>query len=140
MAHEIKILVTDETKTNDNLGTTTPQQASQDLSKPTDEGVANASKSKATMAAMMVGQQTLSYMTSNIGKWTGSKHTQTQINNASELIGLGIAFYVNPFVGAAMTAIKVGTTMADNFYEDRWEKISSDVKKKKAGELTGKRH
>lgn len=142
MSHRIDVVISDKT----NQGNTTinesgtPQVAAQRQVPTTEEGSKNNSGVKATTIATLIATQTFNYMTSNVGKWTGSQARQNTINKLTTAGGLAIAVYANPYVALAAAAVKIGTTAFDNYYENKWDKRESDQARAKAGELKGRRH
>ena len=88
----------------------------------------------------MVASQTFNYMTSNIGKWTGSSQNQVRINNAMQLVSIGAMAYISPAMAIATAGISIGTTALDTAYEQKWDKYQSDYNKRRVGELKGRGH
>ena len=46
-----------------------------------------------------IGHQTISTITQNVGMWTGSSEAQNKVNAGMNVIGMGMAFAVNPIFG-----------------------------------------
>lgn len=94
--------------------------------------------SKGLAVASMVASQTFNYMTSNVGKWTGSTQQQTQINNAMQLVSIGAMAYVSPAIAVANVGINIATTAMDTAYEQRWDSYNKEYARKRVGELKGR--
>lgn len=122
MAEPIKITITDDTGTTQiSGGNTTNTQAS---NKPMNSAAKNNNKSSVlTTASHVALMRAVNYTTSNIGKWTGNSHNQTIVNNVKTMIGYGIAFAVNPVLGAVSVAFDGLTYALDHAYEQRWNNI-----------------
>lgn len=97
------------------------------------------------LVAKMVASQMTNYMTSNVGKWTGNSHNQVMINNAQELVGLGIMAYANPMLAIASVGVKITTTVLNNRYEQKLERKESQQRLARLGynnsrEMVGMKH
>ena len=86
----------------------------------------------------MIAPHTFNYMTSNVGKWTGSTQKQTAINNAMQLVSIGAMAYVSPIVAVANVGINLATTAMDTAYEQQWDSYSKEYARKRVGELKGR--
>lgn len=93
----------------------------------------NKAKVAAISAATMAGRQAINYATSNVGKWTGNSHNQTVVNNIGQMVGFGALAYANPIVAGVTAAMTIGTTVADNFYEQSWDRARSTNAYQRAG-------
>lgn len=142
MSHRIDVIISDKTNQGNTIinESGTPQVAAQRQVPTTETGATNNTNAKITTIATLVATQTFNYMTSNIGKWTGSQARQNDVNKLMTGIGLGVALYANPYLALATAAIKIGTTAFDNYYENKWDKRESNQARAKAGELKGRRH
>ena len=98
----------------------------------------NANNSQALAIASMVASQSFSYMTSNVGKWTGSTQKQTAVNNAMQLVSIGAMAYINPALAVVNVGLNLATTAIDTAYEQKWDRYSKDYARKRAGELKGR--
>jgi hypothetical protein len=87
----------------------------------------------------MVAMRSINYVTSNVGKWTGSTRNQQVVNNVKQLIGYGVAFAVNPILGAVTVALDGVTNALDYAYERKWEKIRVEQAQVKTGGKGGYR-
>lgn len=99
----------------------------------------NSSKSMAGVVGTMIAMRSINYVTSNVGKWTGSTRNQQVVNNVKQLIGYGVAFAVNPILGAVTVALDGVTNALDYAYERKWEKIRVEQAQVKTGGKGGYR-
>lgn len=90
-------------------------------------------KIAAISAATMVGKQAVSYISSNVGKWTGNSHNQTIVNNVMEVAGLGIVAAQSPFMAVAIAGVKIGTTALETYQEQYRDSLRSRRDYLKAG-------
>ena len=139
---QIKVLITDDTGGSETVESPSSTPVSTTINKKngsvnTKESKNNQALSKGIAIATMIGTQAFSYMTSNVGKWTGSTRTQTAVNNALELVSIGAMAYANPLVAVAYVGINIAKTAIDNNYEQKWDSASKEYAKKRAGELKG---
>ena len=86
MPNEIYVKVLDETSSSkdNNSGyseSLTTQAQMRKQSPPSSEAANNIRKTKAIGVSAMIGSRSLSYVSSNVGKWTGNSRNQTKINN-----------------------------------------------------------
>ena len=139
---QIKVTITDETGSSSSVSSssTTPVSStvnangkvkSKEVKKSDDN-------SKSLAVATMIAQQTFNYMTSNVGKWTGSTRIQTGVNNALQLVSIGAMFKVSPAVAVANIGVNLATTAMNTAYEQRWDAYSKEYARKRAGELKGR--
>lgn len=141
---QIKVTITDETNVNSDTihsSSSTPVNTtinSKNGSLKSKDVQQNQALSKGMAVASMVANQTFSYMTSNVGKWTGSSRMQTNINNAMQVVSIGAMAYVSWPVALASVAMSVGTTALDTAYEQQWDTYAKDYAKKRVGELKGR--
>ena len=98
----------------------------------------NKDKSKSLAVASMVGSQAFSYMTSNVGKWTGSTRNQIAINNVMELVSIGAMAYASLPMAIACVGVNIAKTAIDTNYEQKWDAYSKEYAQKRAGELKGR--
>jgi hypothetical protein len=141
---QIKVLITDNTGGNEQVsvsGGGSANGVNNTIGSNNDSNVAdNKKSSKMLAAATMIGSQALNYTTSNIGKWTGDSRMQRNINNANQVIALGMMAYANPYVAIAVAAVNMGTTALDESYERKWDTRRSNLAKARVGELKGRGH
>lgn len=141
---QIKVTITDETNVNSDTihsSSSTPVNTtinSKNGSLKSKDVQQNQALSKGMAVASMVANQTFSYMTSNVGKWTGSSRMQTNINNAQQLVSIGAMAYVSWPVALAYVGLNVATTAMDTAYEQQWDSYSKEYARKRAGELKGR--
>lgn len=141
---QIKVLITDSiggSETIQSPSSTTPVSSTinhKNGSIKTKEVQQNKLLSKGMAVATMIGTQALSYTTSNIGKWTGSSRTQQNINNALEVVSIGAMAYASMPIALAYVGINLAKTAIDTSYEQRWDALSKENARKRAGELKGR--
>ena len=80
----------------------------------------NNSKSTASMVATMVAMRTVSYATSNIGKWTGNSRNQAAVDSITKATGYAVAFASNIYVGLATVGVDFMTEIANVVYDNYW--------------------
>ena len=140
---QVKVLITDDRGNGESVSSVSTQPVNTTINKK--NGSVNSKevkdkkeKSKAMAVATMIGSQAFSYMTSNVGKWTGSTKSQTQINNALELVSCGAMAYASMPIALAYVGINLAKTAIDTGYEQRWDAYSKEEARKRAGELKGR--
>ena len=140
---QVKVLITDDRGNGESVSSVSTQPVNTTINKK--NGSVNSKevkdkkeKSKAMAVATMIGSQAFSYMTSNVGKWTGSTKSQTQINNALELVSIGAMAYASMPIALAYVGINLAKTAIDTGYEQRWDAYSKEEARKRAGELKGR--
>ena len=137
MAEPIKVLLTDETGTatitTGNVAQNNPNQPINDSAK------ANKKSSMAQTATHLVVLRAVNYTTSNVGKWTGNTRTQNIINGTKQALGYGIAFAVNPILGAVTVGLDGVTTVLDYAYENKRNNIKAEQAQARAGGKGGYR-
>ncbi|MCM1130087.1 MAG: hypothetical protein NC310_00290 [Roseburia sp.] len=146
----IVVKVLDETEGNKNSGgltseSLTVQEARERVSPSTPLGAEGKAKAKGIAVASMIAHRSFSYVTSNVGKWTGSNQNQQKVNNVRQLASLGILTYINPYVGIASIALSMATTSLDEAYDRRWSQKTAANAQARAGysstnEVVGRRH
>ena len=150
MPNEIYVKVLDETSgaSDNNAGSSeslTSQTQMRKQSPPSSETANNIRKTKAIGVAAMVGSRSLSYVSSNVGKWTGNSKNQTTANNIQQIVGIGAMAVVSWPVALATVGINMATTAIDTGIEQKWDKRQSQQNLARAGynskgELVGRRH
>lgn len=140
---QVKVLITDDRGNGESVSSVSAQPVNTTINKK--NGSINSKevkdkkeKSKVMAVATMIGSQAFSYMTSNVGKWTGSTKSQTQINNALELVSIGAMAYASMPIALAYIGINLAKTAIDTGYEQRWDTYSKEEARKRAGELKGR--
>ena len=117
MAEPIRVIIKDDSGTATiTSGSKNPANTNKS---PNPQAKKNKSAAMAQSAATMIAMRSINYATSNIGKWTGNTSNQTTINNVKTAIGYGMAFAVNPVLGAITVALDGATNAIDMFYENR---------------------
>ena len=139
---QVKVLITDDRGNGESVSSVSAQPVNtinkKNGSINSKEVKDKKEKSKAMAVATMIGSQAFSYMTSNVGKWTGSTKSQTQINNALELVSIGAMAYASMPIALAYVGINLAKTAIDTGYEQRWDAYSKEEARKRAGELKGR--
>ena len=139
---QIKVLITDETGGSTSVSSSSTKPVSSTVNAngkvKSKEVKQSDDNSKGLAIASMVAQQTFNYMTSNVGKWTGSTRLQTGVNNAMQLVSIGAMAYINPWLAVANVGINIATTAIDTTYEQRWDTYSKEYARKRVGELKGR--
>ena len=139
---QIKVLITDETGSVSSISSSSSKPVSSTVNAngkvKSKEVKQNDDNSKSLAVATMIAQQTFNYMTSNIGKWTGSTRLQTGVNNAMQVFSIGAMAYVSPIVAVANVGINLATTAMDTAYEQQWDSYSKEYARKRVGELKGR--
>ena len=140
MAEAIKIQITDDTGVQTISANGGVASSSNGENKPLNpQAKANNKKSNASVVAKMMAMRSVSYATSNIGKWTGNSRNQETVNNMKTAVGYGVAFATNPFLGLAVVSMDAITTIVDYSYERKWEKIQANQKQLRTGGKGGYR-
>ena len=139
---QIKVLITDETggSTSVSSSSTTPVSSTVNANGKVKSKEVKQSddNSKGLAVASMVASQTFNYMTSNVGKWTGSTRLQTGVNNAMQVFSIGAMAYISPAIAIANVGINLATTAIDTAYEQRWDSYSKEYARKRVCELKGR--
>jgi hypothetical protein len=140
---QIKVIITDETGEASSVSSSSSTPSNTTINKKngsikSKEVKKNQDDSKALAVASMIGSQSFSYMTSNVGKWTGSTKIQTNISNVVQLSSVGAMAYVNPALAIANVGVNLATTAMNTAYEQRWDSYSKEYAKKRVGELKGR--
>lgn len=139
---QIKVTITDETGSSSSVSSssTTPVSSTVNANGKVKSKEVKQSddNSKDLAVATMIAQQTFNYMTSNVGKWTGSTRIQTGVNNALQLVSIGAMFKISPVVAVANIGVNLATTAMNTAYEQRWDAYSKEYARKRAGELKGR--
>jgi hypothetical protein len=140
---QIKVTITDETGGASSVSSSSSTPSNTTIN--TKNGSINSKEvkqnqafSKSLAVASMIGSQAFNYMTSNVGKWTGSTQKQNQVNNAMQLVSIGAMAYVSPALAIANVGINLATTAMDTAYEQRWDRYAKDNARKRAGEVKGR--
>lgn len=139
---QIKVLITDETGGSSSVSSSSAKPVSSTINSngkvKSKEVKQSDDNSKGLAVATMIAQQTFNYMTSNVGKWTGSTRLQTGVNNAMQVFSIGAMAYVSPVVAVANVGINLATTAMDTAYEQQWDSYSKEYARKRVGELKGR--
>ena len=139
---QIKVLITDETGGSSSVSSSSAKPVSSTINSngkvKSKEVKQSDDNSKGLAVATMIAQQTFNYMTSNVGKWTGSTRKQTGVNNAMQVFSIGAMAYVSPVIAVANVGINLATTAMDTAYEQKWDAYSKEYARKRAGELKGR--
>jgi hypothetical protein len=147
MPNEIYVKIIDQTSSDNNSGvgeSLTPQAQMRNQNPPSAQTAVNIKQTKAIAIASMVGSRSLNYISSNVGKWTGNSQNQAKVNNVQQIIGIAAMAAVSWQMALFSTALTLGTTAIDNYYEQKWDGIRSKQNLAKAGynssgEMLGRR-
>lgn len=139
---QVKVTITDERSGSSSISSSSTKPVSSTVNAngkiKSKEVKQSDDNSKDLVVATMIAQQTFNYMTSNVGKWTGSTRIQTGVNNALQLVSIGAMFKVSPAVAVANIGVNLATTAMNTAYEQRWDAYSKEYARKRAGELKGR--
>ena len=139
---QVKVTITDERSGSSSISSSSTKPVSSTINAngkiKSKEVKQSDDNSKDLAVATMIAQQTFNYMTSNVGKWTGSTRIQTSVNNALQLVSIGAMFRVSPAVAVANIGVNLATTAMNTTYEQRWDAYSKEYARKRAGELKGR--
>jgi hypothetical protein len=139
---QVKVTITDERSGSSSISSSSTKPVSSTVNAngkiKSKEVKQSDDNSKDLAVATMIAQQTFNYMTSNVGKWTGSTRIQTGVNNALQLVSIGAMFKVSPAVAVANIGVNLATTAMNTAYEQRWDAYSKEYARKRAGELKGR--
>ena len=117
MAEAVKVEITDDTG-KATISAAAPSSTSNGNNASLNQNSKeNNKKSNAAVVAKMVAMRSVSYATSNIGKWTGNSRNQNMMNTAKQTIGYGMALASNPWLGMAVIAMDGITNMIDYAWE-----------------------
>ena len=140
MAEAIKVQITDDTGVQTISANGGVASNSNGNNKPLNpQAKENNKKSNASVVAKMMAMRSVSYATSNIGKWTGNASNQDMVNNMKTAVGYGIAFATNPLLGLAVVSMDAITTIADNVWEDRQDAVRVSQQRARVGTRGGYR-
>lgn len=139
---QVKVTITDERSGSSSISSSSTKPVSSTVNAngkiKSKEVKQSDDNSKDLAVATMIAQQTFNYMTSNVGKWTGSTRIQTGVNNALQLVSIGAMFKVSPAVAVANIGVNLATTAMNTAYEQKWDSYSKEYARKRAGELKGR--
>lgn len=133
----VKVIIQDGTghteTVNKQVGVPTAEKTMNDTVVNPNQAKASVTKSKNIAIATMLAKNSFNYATANVGKWTGNSHYQNVINNATDIVGLGVLAVVNPAIAAVTTAFKIATTAIDTAFEQQESKYASERSLARAG-------
>lgn len=115
----IKVIVQDDTGT-EQVGGTGGSNTGQTDSLPNQQAQKNKEKSIGQTVGTLIAMRTISYASSNVGKWLGNSRYQNIVDASQKAVGYGIAFAANVYVGLATVAID-GLTTVGNVAYDNWK-------------------
>ncbi len=139
MNNEIKVIVKDERSSQEVQGGGGANTGTGGNSLPNQEAQSNKGSHTAQTVATLIAMRSISYTTSNVGKWTGNSRNQVMVNNVEKAVGYAAAFAANVYVGIATVALDVGTTAASYIYDNSWNTYSSKQAQAKYGGKGGYR-
>ena len=122
MAEAVKVEITDDTgKTT--IQSQKPTTAKSKVDTATNDAAKdNAKRSNASVIAKMVAARSVSYATSNVGKWTGNSRNQNLVNNIKTGVTYGESTLTNPVLGLTTMALDFTTTLFDYAYENTMDR------------------
>ena len=138
MNEPIKVIVQDETGTEKITGAgggNTGQQTS--LLNQQSEN--NKNKGVAQTIGTLVAMRTVTYATSNVGKWLGNSRYQQAVDVGQKALGYGVAFAANVYVGIATVALDAVTSVADVAFNNYWDDLKTRNLQQKLGGKGGYR-
>lgn len=116
MAEAVKVEITDDT------GKTTissqPAKSAKQNKALNESAKENAKRNNASVIAKMVASRSISYATSNVGKWTGNTRNQNMVNTIKTGVAYGVSTLTNPVLGLTTMALDLSTTLFDYHYEN----------------------
>ena len=135
--NEITVVVKDETGSKSTTVNkkipTTSSQATSRVEPKSESAKHSKQESQGLAVASMVATRTFSYVTSNVGKWTGNSRNQDTANNISTVMNVGVAAASNPWLGVAVVALQLGTTATDAIYTNWSEGLKAQTRLTRAG-------
>lgn len=134
----IKIIIEDETGTEQVQGGGGANVKQPD-SMPNEQASNNKTNSMLVAAGAMVAMRSVSYATSNVGKWTGNSRNQQIVNDVQKGLTYGMAFAANVYVGIATVAFDVGSTAINSAFDRYWQEKASEQARAKFGGKGGYR-
>lgn len=88
------------------------------------------------VVAKMATKQISNYMSSNIGRMTGDRNLQQNIDNVGQMTGLALGAIRSPetaILTVAMIGVQAVTTAIDNHFENKWNARASKQKLARMG-------
>ena len=139
MAEAVKVEITDDTgKTT--ISAQPVAKAKTKVDTATNEGAKeNAKRSNASVVAKMVAARSVSYATSNVGKWTGNTRNQNNVNALKTGVTYGVSIATNPMLGLTTMALDFTTTMFDYAYENQMDRYRTQAYNTRIGGKGGYR-
>jgi hypothetical protein len=140
---QIKVTITDETGGSSSVSSSSSTPSNTTINKKngsikSKEVKKNQDDSKSLAIASMIGSQSFNYMSSNVGKWTGSTQTQTNISNAVQLNSIVAMAYVSPAIAIANIGVNLATTVMNTTYEQKWDAYQKEYNRIRVGEAKGR--
>lgn len=137
MAEPIRVIIKDETGSKEQV--LENNLSGNQTSLNTEQAIQNKRTSALVSVGVFVAARSVSYASSNIGKWTGSRQAQTRINNITKGVGYAATLSANFWMGAAVIATDAAFNFADYLWERRAEEKRSYQAKARNGDLGGYR-
>lgn len=134
----IKIIIEDQSGTEKVQGGGGANVKQPD-SMPNEQASNNKTNSMLVAAGAMVAMRSVSYATSNIGKWTGNSRNQQVVNDVQKGLSYAMAFAANVYVGIATVAFDVGSTAINSAFDRYWQEKASEQARAKFGGKGGYR-
>lgn len=134
----IKIIIEDQSGTEKVQGGGGANVKQPD-SMPNEQASNNKNNSMLVAAGAMVAMRSVSYATSNVGKWTGNSRNQQVVNDVQKGLSYAMAFAANVYVGIATVAFDVGSTAINSAFDRYWQEKASEQARAKFGGKGGYR-
>ena len=134
----IKVIVQDDTGT-EQVGGTGGSNTGQTDSLPNQQAQKNKEKSIGQTVGTLIAMRTISYASSNVGKWLGNSRYQNIVDASQKAIGYGVAFAANPYLGLETVAIDGLTTVGNVAYESYFDAVKSVQMQQRLGGKGGYR-
>lgn len=126
---EVRVIIQDSKNGNETI----TKKTAPTVKDKEEEVAANPSQTKIAKTnnknlaiAVMLAKQSINYASSNVGKWTGNKHNQAVVNNITDIVAIGMLAKVNPAIAVAVTGFRIATTIIDEQFEQKQQRLASE--------------
>lgn len=93
----------------------------------------NTAATKGMVVASTIASGAFNYVTSNVGKYTGSQMAQQNVNNAMTLVQTGAMFFINPALAISNIGLQIATTAIDEAFRKSQESVGLSQARARAG-------
>lgn len=131
-------IVMDGESTGGESPATPDNQNEINIKQPSEKKQSQAKTAISTTIFQRIGTESVSFLTSNVGRWTGSKVQQNNINNAMKVIGYAGAFMANPVMAGIMLAVDIVTSAYDYTYELNLKNMEASENARRLGTLNNR--